>query len=194
MKTHSDLTGQKFGRLTVMGEAPKYVSPSGNTAIRWFCRCDCGNESLVCGRDLVRKNIQSCGCLRREATVSANTKHGETSLGNGQFVACYVKKAQPDYKGTLKGGRSVVFEAKFTSADHMEQSRVLDTQASYMNQQTALGARCYVVAGFGTGGVYRLPWEVWRDMKDHFGRKYITEADLDEYKVSENWNNVLLLL
>lgn len=116
------------------------------------------------------------------------------SLGNGQFVACYVKRAQPDYKGTIKGGRTVIFEAKFTSADKMEQSRVLDTQADYMERQTALGARCYVVAGFSTGGVYRLPWEVWSRMKEHFGRKYITEADLDKYKVTTIWNDVLQLL
>lgn len=116
------------------------------------------------------------------------------SLGDGRFVACYQKKAQPDYKGTIKGGRAVIFEAKFTSADRMEQSRVLDTQADYMDQQTALGARCYVVAGFSTGGVYRLPWDVWRNMKQHFGRKYITEADIQQYRVQENWNAILLLL
>ena len=35
--------------------------------------------------------------------------------GNGRFLACYTKKAQVDYKGTLKGGRTVLFEAKFTA-------------------------------------------------------------------------------
>lgn len=35
-------------------------------------------------------------------------------LGNGKFIAYYEKAAQPDYKGTLKGGRAVVFEAKYT--------------------------------------------------------------------------------
>ena len=47
-------------------------------------------------------------------------------LGNGRFIACYEKKAQPDYKGTLKGGRSIMFEAKFTATERMEQSRVLE--------------------------------------------------------------------
>ena len=32
----------------------------------------------------------------------------------GQFTACYVKAAQPDYKGTLAGGQAIVFEAKHT--------------------------------------------------------------------------------
>ena len=45
-------------------------------------------------------------------------------LGNGKFIAYYEKAAQPDYKGTLKGGRAVVFEAKYTHSAQMEQSRV----------------------------------------------------------------------
>lgn len=42
-------------------------------------------------------------------------------LGNGKFIAFFEKAAQPDYKGTLKGGRAVVFEAKFTASDHIDQ-------------------------------------------------------------------------
>ena len=99
------------------------------------------------------------------------------SLGNGRFVAYFEKKAQPDYKGTIKGGRTVMFEAKFTSSVKMEQNRVTPGQAEYLDQHQALGARCYIVAGFSTGNVYRLPWNVWRDMKALFGRKYISESD-----------------
>ena len=50
-------------------------------------------------------------------------------LTEGRFVAVFEKPAQPDYKGTLKGGRAVVFEAKHTSTGQMEQSRVTADQA-----------------------------------------------------------------
>ncbi len=116
------------------------------------------------------------------------------SLGNGKFVAYYEKKAQPDYKGTIKGGRTVIFEAKYTSADRMEQSRVLDSQAEYMTRHESLGARCFVLAGFDSGEVYCIPWRVWSAMKEQFGRKYVTEADLDKYRVQRAWNDVLLIL
>ena len=115
-------------------------------------------------------------------------------LGNGRFIACYEKKAQPDYKGTLKGGRSIMFEAKFTATERMEQSRVLDGQANYMNRHQKLGARCYVVIGFQSMEVYRIPWEVWSAMKEHFGRKYVTEADVEKYRVPIAWNGALMLL
>lgn len=116
------------------------------------------------------------------------------SLGNGRFVACFEKKAQPDYKGILKGGREIMFEAKFTSTGRMEQSRVLQGQADYMDKHQRLGARCFVIAGFSSGEVYCIPWSVWSDMKSRFGRKYVTEADLHEYQVQTAWNGTLLLI
>ena len=120
--------------------------------------------------------------------------HPTKSLGNGKFIAFFSKKAQPDYKGTLKGGRAIMFEAKFTAADRMEQDRVLRGQAEYMSRHHRLGARCYVVAGFQSGEVYRVPWEVWNDMKKYFGRKYVTEADLEKFRVQTAWNGLLMLL
>ena len=63
-----------------------------------------------------------------------------------------------------------------------------------MEKHSRLGARCYVVIGFISGEVYRLPWEVWRDMKKVFGRKYVTEADVQKYRVSTAWNDTLYLL
>lgn len=115
-------------------------------------------------------------------------------LEGRKFIACFEKKAQPDYKGTIKGGRSVMFEAKFTAAERMEQNRVTEGQTEYLDKQHNLGARCFVLAGFSSGKVYKIPWTVWRLMKEHFGRKYVTEADLSPYLVPLGWNNVLLLL
>lgn len=87
-----------------------------------------------------------------------------------------------------------MFEAKFTAADRMEQSRVLQSQQDYMDRHQALGARCFVIAGFSSGTVYCVPWDIWKTMKDHFGRKYVTEADLEKYQVQTAWNGTLLLL
>lgn len=116
------------------------------------------------------------------------------NLGNGKFIAYFEKQAQPDYKGVIKGGRAVMFEAKFTGTDRLEQSRVLQGQAEYLDRHQRLGARCFVVVGFASGEVYRLPWDTWQGMKERFGRKYITESDLQEYRVPTARNGALLLL
>lgn len=120
--------------------------------------------------------------------------HPTKNLGNGKFIAFFEKKAQPDYKGTIKGGRTVMFEAKFTAKDRMEQDRVEREQGEYLDRHERLGARCYVLAGFGSGEVYRIPWPAWRAMKELFGRKYVTEADLEQYRVHTAWNATLQLL
>lgn len=58
-----DLTGQQFGRLTVLEKSDKKTA-NGNT--NWVCLCACGHKSIVDGYSLRTGQTQSCGCLRRE--------------------------------------------------------------------------------------------------------------------------------
>jgi hypothetical protein len=60
-----DLTGQRFGRLLVIGRADDYVSPKGRKGKQWQCACDCGNEVIVTTSNLHGKTC-SCGCLHSE--------------------------------------------------------------------------------------------------------------------------------
>ena len=105
-------------------------------------------------------------------------------LPGGRFVACFQKKAQPDYKGTLKGGRTVVFESKYTSGGKMLDSVVLDVQAKSLDAYSSLGAVCFILVGFSSGNCYRIPWSTWRNMKEEFGHKYFTEEQAARYKVN----------
>lgn len=102
-------------------------------------------------------------------------------FGSGRFEAVFTKAAQPDYKGTLRGGRAVVFEAKHTEAARIEQSRVTPEQATALDCHMALGAWCFVLVSFGLQAFYRVPWEVWRDMPAHFGKVSANEKDLAPY-------------
>lgn len=104
-------------------------------------------------------------------------------LKNGQFVAVYTKMAQPDYKGTLTGGHTIVFEAKHTDADRMLRSVISSEQEKQLNKYSALGAECSVMISFGFKKFYKVPWAVFRDMKLHFGRKYIVPQDLEKYEI-----------
>ena len=54
-----DLTGKRFGKLTVI----KYAfTRKGKTY--WHCKCDCGNEKDISSTHLVQGDINSCGCYR----------------------------------------------------------------------------------------------------------------------------------
>lgn len=56
-----DLTGQKFGKLTVLYKAPNYISPSGSQRSMWHCRCECGKEKDIRADGLLSGSTQSCG-------------------------------------------------------------------------------------------------------------------------------------
>lgn len=73
MSKKIDLTGQRFGRLTVVEQAGR----AKNRCIVWRCNCDCGETVIVTGDDLRRGHTKSCGCLYRELTAQgAHTTHG----------------------------------------------------------------------------------------------------------------------
>lgn len=74
-----DLTGQKFGRLTVMERSGK----NKFNYATWRCKCECGKEIVVPGNALRNGNTKSCGCLNLENAINRivgfNTTHGKTN-------------------------------------------------------------------------------------------------------------------
>lgn len=54
----NDLTGQTFGKLTVL-----YLSYIKKDTVYWHCVCECGRECDVRGSDLKNGHTSSCGCL-----------------------------------------------------------------------------------------------------------------------------------
>lgn len=73
MSTLKDLTGQRFGRLVVVGRA----GSGKQKRATWECRCDCGKIHVVVSSYLLNGTTKSCGCLRREQVASLNTVHGK---------------------------------------------------------------------------------------------------------------------
>jgi recombination protein U len=102
---------------------------------------------------------------------------------NGQFLAHYVKPAQVDFCGTMAGGRSVRFEAKQTSTDRFERKRLTDEQMDDLRDHQQLGALCFVLLCFGFDHFYRVPWKVWENMKTIYGRQYVTEKDVQQFRI-----------
>ena len=76
MSKLKDLTGKRFGKLTVLERAE---SKNGRTY--WKCKCDCGNELNVIASNLLRGNTKSCGC---SSTEYAN-KHKYINLSGQKF-------------------------------------------------------------------------------------------------------------
>lgn len=66
-----DLTGSKFGRLTVVK-----LDRVEKGKVYWSCKCDCGNEIVVSRSSLTSENTKSCGCLHKELAKYKNYSHG----------------------------------------------------------------------------------------------------------------------
>lgn len=66
-----DLTGEKFGRLTVISFFEKR-----DYKAYWLCQCTCGNKKVIRGTHLTGGKIESCRCLNRERFRASTTTHG----------------------------------------------------------------------------------------------------------------------
>lgn len=96
-----DLTGKKFGRLTVVS----YYFEGKDRYNRWNVKCDCGNESKVQYKKLISGETRSCGCLRKEI-ITKHNKHG-TSIYRAwsKIIQRCTNSNDPDYKDY--GGRGI---------------------------------------------------------------------------------------
>lgn len=65
-KQEWNLTGQRFGRLTVTSFAEYRYQPCGRKNAYWNCLCDCGNTKVIKGGQLLRGGTKSCGCLAHD--------------------------------------------------------------------------------------------------------------------------------
>ena len=118
------------------------------------------------------------GVAEIEKTPEPRTVIGRTGDRKSKMICVNAKKAQPDYKGTLSGGRSIVFEAKHTDKDRIEQLRVGEEQTKRLDAHEKLGALCFVLVSFGYERFFRVPWAEWKRMKELYGRKYIKAEDV----------------
>ena len=71
-----DLSGQRFGRLTVLERTENKHYRCGQVQAQFLCKCDCGNEITVLGGNLKTGHTQSCGCHRAQKTAERSLKHG----------------------------------------------------------------------------------------------------------------------
>lgn len=101
-KNRIELSGKKFGRLTVV----KPVRKAGKEQLFYECLCDCGVVKVILAQSIRTGNTQSCGCLQKERRATATLRHGmsHTPIHNtwmSMKQRCFDKncKAYPDYGG-----------------------------------------------------------------------------------------------
>lgn len=101
-----DLSGKRYGRLTVMHQNGFKYNPSGQRTVLWHCKCDCGKEKDIPASTLKNGRSKSCGCLNRELSSERATKHG----GCKQYMLERLYKIWRDMKNRCYQESSINFK------------------------------------------------------------------------------------
>ena len=139
-----------------------------------------------------------CGIYRRKG-VAIIEKTPEPFLvlkkeKNGMFTGRFTAKhAQPDFQGTLAGGRSIVIEAKSTSKDRILFRALTETQQDLLEVHSFFGALFLVLCEIQENA-FSIPWIVWKEMKERYGRKYLRADDIREYQIDQQGKEPLPFL
>ena len=134
MGKYRDLTGERFGRLTVLGRAGR----GNSNQILWECKCDCGGTAIVPTCHLNSGHTKSCGCYRKETATESGVhriKHGMRGtrlyqIWRGMRQRCTDKNYHsfPDY-----GGRGITICPAW---DSFEEFRDWSMANDYQNDLT----------------------------------------------------------
>lgn len=89
-----DLTGNKYGRLTVLGDVGKRTK---NGKLLWHCLCECGRVTFVQGDHLKNGRIRSCGCLNEEKKHERFKDLSNTETDNFKIIDRAYSKNQRVY-------------------------------------------------------------------------------------------------
>lgn len=100
-------------------------------------------------------------------------------------IGFYEKKAQVDFAGTIKGGRSIVFEAKHTASTNFRFDRIARHQEIALEKHDALGAEAFILIAFRLKNFYKISWQEWLKLKNTIDKKSVNEKDLIDYKLDK---------
>lgn len=95
MRKRIDLSGETFGRLTVIEKADKTYKYGGTA---WRCKCECGNDIVVSYKNLVSGHTKSCGCYNRELCSKRRAK-AKPGMRFGRLTI--IKKSGYDKFGSI---------------------------------------------------------------------------------------------
>lgn len=101
MGKFNNLTGIKFGRLTVISVHGRAVTSGGTKFYAWLCQCDCGEQKVCRSNALVSGRNTSCGCSSHRHEKHGLFYHPLYITWSNMIRRCYNQrnKAFNDYGG-----------------------------------------------------------------------------------------------
>lgn len=156
-RLHIDLTGQKFGRWTVIEQGEYKIIKSGRRYRTWLCICECGTVREVVEYSLVSNKSISCGCLRNEILKKNATYKDLTGQKFGEWTVMY----RVDDKFFSSGGRHQMWHCKCSCGFEK------DIASIYLKSGESTSCGCKKPKSQGENEI--------RSVLDLYGFKYVRE-------------------
>jgi len=160
-----DRTGAKVGKLTVI----KLGKRSNRGDIRWWCRCECGNNCLVWASSLTSGHTLSCGCYKRLRTSQTHRTHQMSNTRFYKTWADVVSRCQ--YKGNKYyknyGGRGI----QVCNSWKLFQVFRKDMYKSYLAHSKIHGERNTTIDRINVNGNYSLSNCKWATRQEQVRNK-----------------------
>lgn len=97
-RCRKDLTGQKFGKLTVLG----YDQTKRKKQAYWWCQCECGRVVSIFAGSLSTGKTTACGCvnmaIHRQRMIDMHYKHG---LSRTKEYIRFINRRRKEWKREL---------------------------------------------------------------------------------------------
>lgn len=170
-----DLTGKKFGKLTVLERTKNYVSSSGESRTAWKCQCECGNICVVLAKQLKNGMTKSCGCLKH------NNKPIKNLIGlkfNRLTVIEYVSYSK--YLCLCDCGNTIIVSSADLKSGHTKSCGCYKKESSQNNHLKK--------HGLSKERVYRI----WKGMKSRCYNAQNIEFNIyggRGIKICDEWKN-----
>ena len=168
-----DLTGQRFGRLTVIER-----DTSRKDKVYWWCKCDCGNTKSIRAAHLRSKAIKSCGCLNLENL----TTHGASNTKLYQVWAVIKERCLNPRCANYKnyGGRGI------TICDEWRND--FQTFFDYVSKLEHFGEEGYTIDRINNNGNYEpgnVRWATKIEQSNNLRSNHLVEINGEQISLAE---------
>lgn len=197
MGKFNDLTGKKFGHLTVL----KRIGTYKNGCAIWLVKCKCKNEIEVIGSRLTNKKqpMIHCGCLTSKNCSNAKKTHGQSykkAYQNEENSRYRIKHRSlsgtlPGYKGSIKKSRDELNYCVYCgSTDSLSTDHIISIKKGGNNDFQNLITAC-LSCNCGKGSSFFIDWYLKTDKVKRSLSEIISDMGFDSINHLQNYQNVM---